>query len=142
MLFELEFALRLVLAAIAGGIIGFEREQIRRPAGLRTNMLVCIGSALITILSLYAFPGSDPSRIASQIVVGIGFLGAGTIFKIKDHVIGLTTAATLWTVAGLGIAIGSGMYLLAAVSVPLILVVLWLSRIEPDKMPKKRKASS
>jgi putative Mg2+ transporter-C (MgtC) family protein len=130
MISEVEIVIRLVLAAVIGGIIGFERELTKRPAGLRTNMLVCIGSALITLVSIYGFPGSDPSRVAAQIVVGIGFLGAGTIFKMKDHVIGLTTAATLWVVAGIGIAVGTGLYFSAMASVPIILAVLWLSRIE------------
>jgi putative Mg2+ transporter-C (MgtC) family protein len=92
---------RLVLAAVLGSMVGWERERHNRPAGLRTHALVCLGSALITLVSQsFSAPGQDPSRISAQIVSGIGFLGAGTILRVRDSNIirGLTTAASLWTV--------------------------------------------
>ena len=103
----LEMVGRLVLAALLGGLVGYERETHGRPAGLRTHMLVCMGSTIFTIVSA-SFGGStpDPSRVASQIVSGIGFLGAGTIIRQGSMVRGLTTAASLWTVAALGMAVG------------------------------------
>jgi len=133
----IEVLLRLLLATGIGAAIGFEREKQARPAGLRTNMMVCIGSALITMVSMYALNSGDPGRIAAGIVTGIGFLGAGTIFKNKDQVVGLTTAATLWTVAALGMAVGAGFYLPALITLPLIFGVLVLNRIEnKDKYQK------
>ena len=115
----------LVLAAVLGGIIGMEREFKRRPAGLRTNMFICFGSALFTILSLeLAGPGSDMTRIASQIIPGIGFIGAGSILRSKGGVVGLTTAATIFVVAAVGMACGGGQYLLAGFSTVLIVLGL------------------
>ena len=95
MIAESEVILRLILAAVAGGIIGFERKTFHKPAGIRTHMLVSTGAALFTLVSTTAFTETDPSRIAAGIVTGIGFLGAGTIFRAKDTVKGLTTAASL-----------------------------------------------
>jgi putative Mg2+ transporter-C (MgtC) family protein len=131
-----DLILRLVVAAVLGGLIGLERETGKRPAGLRTYMLVCLGSALFTMLSIYAFPmaGSaarDTARVAAQVVVGIGFLGAGTLWRSRNMVHGLTTAAGLWVVAAIGMAVGSGFVLLAAASTILVLVILSiLHRIE------------
>jgi putative Mg2+ transporter-C (MgtC) family protein len=115
-----EALLRLVLAAVFGGAIGLEREFREREAGLRTHMLVSVGSALFTITSAYGFRDflvqggavvrADPSRVAAQIVTGIGFLGAGAIIRQGLSVRGLTTAATLWVVAAIGLAVGSGYY--------------------------------
>lgn len=124
--------LNLVIAAFLGGLIGLEREAGRRPAGLRTNMLVAVGSALFTTLSLHAFPGiGDKGRIAAQIVSGIGFLGAGTLWRSQDAVKGLTTAASLWTVAAIGMAAGAGMGMLALASTILVLLILTLlQRVE------------
>jgi putative Mg2+ transporter-C (MgtC) family protein len=100
---------KLVLAGILGGVVGYEREVHEHPAGLRTHIIVCIGSALITIVSVsFHRPDGDPTRIAAQIVSGIGFLGAGTILRQGSIVRGLTTAASLWTVSGIGIAVGVG----------------------------------
>ena len=100
---------KLVLAGILGGVVGYEREVHEHPAGLRTHIIVCIGSALITIVSIsFHPPDGDPTRIAAQIVSGIGFLGAGTILRQGSIVRGLTTAASLWTVSGIGIAVGVG----------------------------------
>jgi|TARA_B100001971_G_C18122146_1_gene500025 putative Mg2+ transporter-C (MgtC) family protein len=129
MVAESEIILRLVLAAIAGGIIGYERKTVNKPAGIRTNMLVSTGAALFTLISLTAFGNTDPTRIAAGIVTGIGFLGAGTIFRAKDQVRGLTTAASLWAVAAIGLSIAVGLYLLSAVAVVLILIILQLNKI-------------
>ncbi|MFI5103548.1 MAG: MgtC/SapB family protein [Terriglobales bacterium] len=116
----------LALAAVLGGIIGIEREIKRRPAGLRTNMFICFGSALFTILSaeLGGGGGGDWTRIASQIIPGIGFIGAGSILRSKGGVSGLTTAATIFVVAAVGMACGGGLYLLAGFSTVLIVLAL------------------
>lgn len=122
---NVELVLRLFLAAIIGGFIGIEREVSNRPAGLRTHILVTVGSALITLVSAEAFSGiGDPSRIAAQIVTGIGFLGAGTIIKTGNNIKGLTTAASLWISAGIGMAIGSGYYLGAIVTAGIVFLTL------------------
>lgn len=125
----------LALAAILGGAVGWEREHSRKPAGLRTNMLICMAAALLTDLSARvaeaAGPPADPGRIAAQIVTGLGFLGAGTIIQARGRVTGLTTAATLWIVAAIGMAIGFGAYVEALGSTVLVLVILWpLRRME------------
>lgn len=125
-----EIFLRLVLAALAGGLIGFERKAVHKPAGLRTHMIVCLGAALFTLVSITAFTDADPSRIVAGIVTGIGFLGAGTIFRAENHVKGLTTAASLWSVGAIGIAMGIGEYLLAAVATVLVIIILQLNNIE------------
>lgn len=111
-----------------GAAIGFEREMHRQPAGFRTHSLVALGSALFTIISAYGFAGSlvDPTRIAAQIVSGIGFIGAGTILQHRGNIRGLTTAASLWAVAAIGMAAGAGLLALALVGTLLILVVLSL----------------
>ena len=129
MISDSEILLRLVIAAFIGGIIGFERLRVHKPAGLRTHMLVTMGAALFTILSIGVF-AEDPARIIAGIVTGIGFLGAGTIFRSKDHIKGLTTAASLWAVSAVGIGVGLGEYFLVGVSTILILLVLELNRIE------------
>ncbi len=124
---ELEMVLRLLLAVALGAIIGFQRERAGKPAGLRTNTLICLGAALFTVISVYGF-GADPARVAAGIVTGVGFLGAGAIIMRRGEgtVEGLTTAATIWAVAGVGLAAGVGMYLIAAVATALILGVLYL----------------
>ena len=124
-----EILLRLVLSVIAGGFIGIEREVVHKPAGVRTHMLVCLGSALFVLVTLETLPG-EAARIIAGIATGIGFLGAGTIFRSKSEVHGLTTAASIWAVAGVGIAIGLGYYLITAISVILILIVLQLNKME------------
>ncbi|MEM4391096.1 MAG: MgtC/SapB family protein [Candidatus Diapherotrites archaeon] len=128
MISEYEVLGKLFLAILFGGLVGLQRELDDQYAGLRTHMLVCAGSTLFTLLSL-GFPDSDPSRVAAGIVTGIGFLGAGAIFKEKDKVVGLTTAADLWVIAAIGMAVGMGYYLVAAFSTALILVVLILKKI-------------
>ncbi len=127
---NLEIVLRLVLAAIFGGVIGYEREKRGIPAGLRTHMLVCVGSALITLTSITSFPKADPARVAAGIITGIGFLAAGTIFRNKDHVQGLTTAADIWVMAGVGLAVGAGFYLGAFVTIILLIIIIQLKRFE------------
>ena len=119
-----EMIFRLILAAFFGGFIGIEREVSHRPAGLRTHILVSVGSALIMILSFNSFSGGDPARLAAQVVSGIGFLGAGTILRQGNEVSGLTTAASLWVSAGIGLAVGAGEYKLAGITVIIVLFSL------------------
>jgi len=127
---DLEIALRLLLATALGGVIGFQREWTGKEAGLRTNMLICVGSALFTALSLYAFTGSEPARIAAQIATGVGFIGAGVILhRDGGSVKGLTSAATIWAVAGIGMAAGAGMYIVSAVSCVITTFILMLPHL-------------
>jgi putative Mg2+ transporter-C (MgtC) family protein len=124
---EIDFILKILLAAMLGGIIGLERELSHKEAGLRTNILIAIGSTLITILSFKIAAMSktaDPARLTAQIVSGIGFLGAGAIIQARFAVHGLTTAATIWTVAAIGIAVGSGFYLVAFLVAIFVVIVL------------------
>lgn len=126
---HLEFFLRLVLAGICGFLIGFERKNRLKEAGVRTHILVALGAALIMIVSKYGFldvlPGLsyDPTRIAAQIVSGIGFLGAGMIFLRRQAISGLTTAAGIWTTAGIGMAIGARLYIIGIAATILVLIV-------------------
>jgi putative Mg2+ transporter-C (MgtC) family protein len=121
-----ETMLRLVLAAMLGGVIGLERETKRKPAGLRTNMFICFGAAMFTILSfrLANMYGGDHVRIAAQIIPGIGFIGAGSILHSRGSVTGLTTAATIFVVASIGMATGGGLYLPAIFATVTIVVAL------------------
>ncbi|HEV3098019.1 MAG TPA: MgtC/SapB family protein [Candidatus Dormibacteraeota bacterium] len=119
-----DLMLRLAVALALGAVVGLERERQERAAGLRTVTMVSLGSCLFTIVGAYGFAQTDPSRVAAQIVTGIGFLGAGTIFLRKDLVRGLTTAATIWTVAAIGMAAGTAQYLVAFFTTLLILSVL------------------
>ncbi len=130
-----EIALRLLMAVVLGGLIGFERESHNRPAGFRTHILVCSGSALIMMVSAYGFTGQigagfevDPGRIAAGVVTGIGFLGAGTILQQRGSIHGLTTAASIWVVSGVGLAVGVGFYLGAALTTGFVLISLLLLR--------------
>ncbi|MEE9323017.1 MAG: MgtC/SapB family protein [Candidatus Aenigmarchaeota archaeon] len=120
---ETEMVIKLVLSAILGGLVGFEREVHRKPAGMRTHSLVCIGAALFTIMSVNII-GAEPSRVAAGIVTGIGFLGAGMIFKAEDRVRGLTTAAELWVLAAIGLAIGIGYYFAALITTVIVIFIL------------------
>jgi len=141
--------LRLVVAAVLGGAIGVERELRDREAGIRTHLLVSLGSALFTIVSAYAFHSflasgatvvrADPTRIAAQIVTGIGFLGAGAIIREGLSVRGLTTAATLWVVAAIGMACGAGWYGAAAITTLLTIFALWPLRILAYKIIERIK---
>jgi putative Mg2+ transporter-C (MgtC) family protein len=134
-----EALLRLALAAVLGGVVGIERELREREAGLRTHLLVALGSALFTIVSAYGFHAflssganvvrADPTRIAAQIVTGIGFLGAGAIIRQGLSVRGLTTAATLWVVAAIGLAVGAGYYSGALITTGLVVLALWPLRL-------------
>src|SRR3984885_1529538 len=127
-----ETLIRLIIAASLGSLIGFERERLLWAAGIRTHMLVCVGSCLIMIVSQYGFSNIltyehvvlDPSRVAAQVVSGIGFLGAGAILCGGEIVKGLTTAASIWTVAAIGLAVGGGLYFAAAISTIVILAIL------------------
>ncbi|MEP7081939.1 MAG: MgtC/SapB family protein [Chloroflexota bacterium] len=150
---QLDLALRLTVGLVLGAIIGFERELQRQPAGFRTHSLVALGAALFTVVSAFGFSGDlvDPTRIAAQIVSGIGFIGAGTILQYRGNIRGLTTAASLWSVAAIGTAAGAGLYSVAIVGTVLILVVLSiLDRVEAlthrrlrlppkDEVPRRRR---
>ncbi len=153
--FELECVIRLVIAALCGAIVGLERKNRLKDAGTRTHLVVCFASALFIVVSKYGFFDivdygvrtgtdilrADASRIASQIVTGIGFLGAGTIFVRRQVVNGLTTAAGLWATAAIGMALGSGQYILGLVGTLILLFFQWflhtvtfLNRVSPDVM--------
>ena len=124
---EVEPLLRLLLAAALGAMIGFQREKSGKPAGLRTHILIGMGSALFTIVSIYGFGGgADPARIAAGVVTGIGFIGAGVIFRGMrgDKVMGITTAASVWITAAIGLAAGAGLYIMAAAAAVVTLLVL------------------
>src|SRR6266496_5661207 len=133
-------ALKLVLAAVLGGVIGIERQIREKPAGLRTNILICVGSALFMSLSaqIAQLLGGDPTRIAAQIISGIGFLGAGAVLHSHGFVLGLTTAATIWVVAGVGMALGSGMYLVAIFATAMSLVTLYLLSFIEDRIQGRK----
>ncbi|MCM3749065.1 MgtC/SapB family protein [Paenibacillus pasadenensis] len=138
---EWELLLRLFLAVLLGGLVGFEREQSNHAAGLRTNILVCLGSCLLMLLSIYGFAQFvnetnvrlDPARLAAQVITGIGFLGAGTILFTGKSITGLTTAATLWVVAAIGLSVGAGFLLPAVATTVLVLLVL----VVLNKLEKK-----
>ena len=146
---EQEFILRIFCAALLGGVIGLEREYRAKEAGLRTHFLVALGSALFMIVSAYGFEGVmttaehrwDVSRVAAQVVSGIGFIGAGTIIfhKSENVVRGLTTAAGLWVTAAIGLACGGGMYLLSIASTLMVLLGLEAFNFLLRKIDKRRK---
>lgn len=135
-------AAKLVLAILCGGAIGFERELSRKAAGLRTNVLICMGSALFMIISRHiggGAPYTDPARLVAQVVTGIGFLGAGVILQARGSITGLTTAATIFVVGAVGIAIGDGMFGAALLATALIIVVLVvLRRVERFVLRRQR----
>lgn len=139
----MEIILRLVAASILGGLIGIEREVNNRPAGLRTHVLVTLGATLVMLVSIDGFTGTgnrlgDPARLAAQVVSGIGFLGAGTIMRTGNNINGLTTAASLWVSAGIGLAIGVGYYLGAIVTASIVLITLMtLGNLEKKMLTKK-----
>ncbi len=140
---DLDMILRLLLAAILSGLVGYEREIHGRVAGFRTHILVCVGSTLIMLTSMHIFDlykglaTPDPGRIAAQVVSGIGFLGAGTIIRFKASVRGLTTAASLWTVAGIGLAVGSGLFIPATVTTIIVLATLFFLNIFERSLIRK-----
>ncbi len=145
-----EALLRLVLAAVAGGLIGLEREVRGRQAGFRTNLLVCMGSCLAMLVSIHFakldWPHDpkqfnitiDPARVSYGIMAGIGFLGAGAIVKSGTNVRGLTTAAGIWCVAALGLAAGLGMYMVSAMAAMLVIMALWILSLVEDNLPRRR----
>ena len=122
---HLELLLQVVLATVLGGAIGMERELSGKPAGLRTNILICVGATLFTVLSLkLAAVRGDPARVAAQILPGVGFIGAGTILHARGSVTGLTSAATIWVVAAIGMALGAGAYTEAVGTTLLVMLIL------------------
>lgn len=142
---RLDLLLRLLLAAALGGAVGLEREISGKPAGFRTNLLICVGATLLTELSLGVaaladprWTNADPARIAAQIVSGIGFLGAGTIIQARGSVVGLTTAATLWVVAAVGMAVGARAYVEAVGTTVLVIVALMLLGRVEDALIRRR----
>ena len=137
---DYSIALKVILAALLGAAIGLEREFRDKPAGLRTNMLICTGTTLFMIVSTNAAAvlGGDPMRIAAQIVTGIGFLGAGAVLHSHGFVVGLTTAATIWVVAGIGMAVGSGFYGVAIFATVLSLVTLTAIPFIESRVPSNR----
>lgn len=130
-----DYMLRLLAAAVIGGLVGIERDLKGKPSGMRTNILMCVGSCLVMILSVRvagdAGPPSDPGRIAAQVVTGVGFIGAGMILRSRVTVTGLTSAATIWFVAAIGLVVGYGDYVLAGIAAALMLLTLTaLDRVE------------
>lgn len=146
--FQLGLLGRLLLATLLGGVIGLERELSGKPAGLRTNILICVGAALLMEISILtaglAGPGppGDPARIAAQVVSGIGFIGAGTILVARGQVVGLTTAATLWVVAAIGLAVGARAYVEAVGTTGLVFVTLVALRRIEDWALRRRPAAT
>jgi putative Mg2+ transporter-C (MgtC) family protein len=129
---RLELWLQVILATVLGGAIGMERELSGKPAGLRTNILICVGATLFTVLSIKLSLGrGDPARVAAQILPGVGFIGAGTILHARGSITGLTSAATIWVVAAIGMALGSGAYTDAiGTAVLVMLILLGLGNLE------------
>ncbi|MDD5252472.1 MAG: MgtC/SapB family protein [Candidatus Omnitrophota bacterium] len=137
---DFQMIMRLLLTLVLSGLVGLERQVHRRDAGLRTHILVALGSCLIMLTSLYVFDiykdrvALDPARIAAGVITGIGFLGAGTIIREPEGVRGLTTAASLWVVAGIGLAVGCGFIRVAVYTTVLVLLVLYLLRFIEDRL--------
>lgn len=133
---QLDLAIRLLVAAVLGAAIGLEREIHEHPAGMRTHLLVSVGAAVFTVVSIFGFGpsdtargGFDPSRVAAQVVSGIGFLGAGAILKYGTSIRGLTTAASLWVTAAVGLAVGAGAWAVGLAGTAIVLVSLWPLRV-------------
>lgn len=138
---QLDLVIRLTVAVILGGIIGTERELQQEEAGLRTHTLVALGAATFTVISSHAFSelSPDPTRIAAQIVTGVGFIGAGTILRLEGSIRGLSTAASLWAAGAIGMAAGAELYIVAAGATTLALIVLEvLERIEQAVLRSRR----
>jgi putative Mg2+ transporter-C (MgtC) family protein len=136
---------RLLAAMIAGLAIGFERARHYQPAGLRTHMVLAVGSCLLMLVSIYipiafrdSFPGSDPGRLSAQVISGIGFLGAGAIFRYGFNVRGLTTAASIWTTSGIGLAFGGGFYFLGAITAVLLIIILQVFAFVENSLMERR----
>ncbi len=131
--------MRLVISLVLGGLIGFEREIHKSPAGLRTISLVSVGATLYTLASLtFAAPNADISRIAAQIVVGLGFIGGGVIFQTKDTVHGLTTAASIWVAGAIGLMVGIGAYAFATATAVIVMLILWFGKVEKKIIPHEK----
>lgn len=129
---EVEIILRLLLAAALGAGIGYQRERARKPAGLRTHILICLGSALFAVISVFGFSGgADAARVAAGVVTGIGFIGAGVILRgvRGDQLVGITTAASVWITAAIGLAAGTGMYLVAFIAAVVSVLVLMIPKV-------------
>lgn len=118
--------IKLFLAVLLGGLLGIEREFRDKAAGFRTVILICLGATLFTIVSIHFYGSADPARIAAQIVTGVGFLGAGAILREGGRIVGLTTAALIWMAAAIGMAIGSGRYILAITATAVISLIMWV----------------
>jgi putative Mg2+ transporter-C (MgtC) family protein len=144
---QLDVVFRVFVALCIGAAIGIEREYRGHAAGVRTLAMVSVGSCIFTAVGVFAFPGhvTDPTRIAAQVVTGVGFLGAGAIFRAEDGVKGLTTAATVWVVAALGMSVGFGLYLIATAAAVIVLIGLVLVRpleirfLRPPNHPMRRR---
>jgi putative Mg2+ transporter-C (MgtC) family protein len=144
---QLDIVFRVVVALLIGAAVGIEREYRGHAAGVRTLAMVSVGSCIFTSIGVFAFPGhvTDPTRIAAQVVTGVGFLGAGAIFRAEDGVKGLTTAATVWVVAALGMSVGFGLYLIATSAAVIVLIGLVLVRpleirfLRPPNHPMRRR---
>lgn len=135
---QLTMAVRLLLAALLAMIVGMDRERLQKSAGLRTHMLTGVGACLFTVISFYGSSSGDPTRIASSIVVGIGFLGAGTIIQRQDQAHDLTTAASIWTTAAIGMTVGIGAWLLSIIATIFIWFILAiLRRFEETKAERR-----
>ncbi len=144
MILYMEMVTKLLLALVLGGIVGYEREYKSRPAGLRTHILVCIGAALVQITALNYYRNNgltnmDPMRLGAQVISGIGFLGAGTILKEGANIKGLTTAASIWVVGTIGVAVGTGLYIEATAATVFIYVALRGFKVIEDNMAKGKK---
>ena len=130
---EIEVILRLLLATALGAGIGYQRERANKPAGLRTHILIALGAALFTVVSMFGFSGAtmDPSRVAAGVVAGVGFIGAGVIFRgvRGESVAGLTTAASIWVTAAIGLAAGAGMYLAAFIVTLITIGILMIPKV-------------
>jgi len=137
----MEIVLKLLLAVALGGLIGLERESSQKPAGFRTNILICIGSTMMMILSGLMLEGQagggDFTRIAAAVITGMGFIGAGSIIQARGMVLGLTTAATLWAVAGLGLVIGAGFFIIALIYAAVIILTLIVFRVFEGRLLTK-----
>ncbi len=142
---DLEMTVRLVLAALCGAGVGYQREHANKAAGFRSHILVALGASLYTIVSVFGFnEHADPSRVAAQVVVGIGFIGAGAILHSRTSVTGLTTAASIWVVAAIGMAAGIGMYTVTIVTTAIVLAVLQLQKhreVQVEQSAPQRPAS-
>jgi putative Mg2+ transporter-C (MgtC) family protein len=144
---QLDIVFRVFVALLIGAAVGIEREYRGHAAGVRTLAMVSVGSCIFTAIGIFAFPGhvTDPTRIAAQVVTGVGFLGAGAIFRAEDGVKGLTTAATVWVVAALGMSVGFGLYLIATAAAVIVLIGLVVVRpleirfLRPPNHPMRRR---